>query len=89
MEKKALPVGETAEYEDEDHEPCLYGWKDGKHYWFKNRKQTTILEFDKPLKSAEHPTMKPNSKHLKADYGKSLKRMQNELKEYDKYKGGE
>jgi DNA modification methylase len=57
--EKALPVGETAEYEDEDHEPCLYGWKDGKHYWFKNRKQTTILEFDKPLKSAEHPTMKP------------------------------
>lgn len=57
--EKALPVGETAEYEDEDHEPCLYGWKDGKHYWFKNRKQTTILEFDKPLKSAEYPTMKP------------------------------
>lgn len=57
--EKALPVGETAEYEDEDHEPCLYGWKDGKHYWFKNRKQTTILEFDKPLKSAECPTMKP------------------------------
>lgn len=57
--EKALPVGEAAEYEDEDHEPCLYGWKDGKHYWFNNRKQTTILEFDKPLKSAEHPTMKP------------------------------
>ena len=32
---------------------------------------------------------KTNSKHLKADYGKSLKRMQNELKEYDNYKGGE
>lgn len=46
-------------YEDEDHQPCLYGWKDGTHYWFKNRKQTTILEFDKPKKSAEHPTMKP------------------------------
>ncbi len=41
------------------HEPCLYGWKDGKHYFFKNRKQSTILEFPKPLKSAEHPTMKP------------------------------
>lgn len=49
----------TAEYEDDDHQPCLYGWKDGRHYWFKNRKQTTILQFDKPLKSAEHPTMKP------------------------------
>ena len=49
----------VAEYEDEDCQPCLYGWKDGTHYWFKNRKQTTILEFDKPKKSAEHPTMKP------------------------------
>ncbi len=57
--EKELPFGEIAEYVDEDHEPCLYGWKDGKHYWFKNRKQTTILEFDKPIKSAEHPTMKP------------------------------
>lgn len=42
------------------HEPCLYGWKDGaKHYFFRNRKQTTILNFPKPNKSAEHPTMKP------------------------------
>lgn len=47
------------ENEDEDFQPCLYGWKDGTHYWFKNRKQTTILEFDKPRKSKEHPTMKP------------------------------
>jgi site-specific DNA-methyltransferase (adenine-specific) len=47
------------EYEDEECQPCLYGWKDGSHYWFKNRKQTTVLEFDKPRKSAEHPTMKP------------------------------
>ena len=29
------------------------------------------------------------SEHLKNDYCKSLKRMQNELKEYDRYKGGE
>ena len=49
----------TEEYEDEDCQPCLYGWKDGTHYWFKNRKQTTILEFDKPRRSKEHPTMKP------------------------------
>lgn len=47
------------EYEDEECQPCLYGWKDGTHYWFKNRKQTTILEFDKPKRSKEHPTMKP------------------------------
>jgi len=42
------------------HEPCLYGWKDGAgHLWAADRKQTTILEFDRPSKSAEHPTMKP------------------------------
>jgi len=42
------------------HEPCLYGWKDGAgHLWASDRKQTTILEFDRPSRSAEHPTMKP------------------------------
>ena len=42
------------------HEPCLYGWKDGAgHLWASDRKQTTILEFDKPARNGEHPTMKP------------------------------
>ena len=42
------------------HEPCLYGWKDGAgHLWSSDRKQTTILRFDKPRKNGEHPTMKP------------------------------
>jgi len=42
------------------HEPCLYGWKDGAgHLWSTDRKQTTILEFDRPNRNAEHPTMKP------------------------------
>ena len=42
------------------HEPCLYGWKQGAgHRWYGDRKQTTVLDFDKPLKSTEHPTMKP------------------------------
>ena len=42
------------------HEPCLYGWKDGAaHLWATDRKQTTILEFDRPSRSGEHPTMKP------------------------------
>lgn len=42
------------------HEPCLYGWKEGAgHLWAADRKQTTILEFDKPNKNKEHPTMKP------------------------------
>ena len=42
------------------HEPCLYGWKDGAgHLWATDRKQTTILEFERPSRSKEHPTMKP------------------------------
>lgn len=42
------------------HEPCLYGWKDGaSHLWAADRKQTTVLEFKKPTRNAEHPTMKP------------------------------
>lgn len=42
------------------HEPILYGWKEGKaHYFIDNRSQSTVLEFDKPTKNAEHPTMKP------------------------------
>lgn len=42
------------------HEPCLYGWKDGAgHKWYNDRKQTTILEFNKPQRNGDHPTMKP------------------------------
>jgi site-specific DNA-methyltransferase (adenine-specific) len=42
------------------HEPCLYGWKDGAaHLWATDRKQTTILEFNRPSRNGEHPTMKP------------------------------
>lgn len=42
------------------HEPCLYGWKDGAgHLWASDRKQTTILDFDRPSRNEEHPTMKP------------------------------
>lgn len=42
------------------HEPCLYGWKDGAaHYWGSDRSQTTVLDFNKPNRNGEHPTMKP------------------------------
>lgn len=42
------------------HEPCLYGWKEGAaHPWYSDRKQSTTLYFDKPLRNEEHPTMKP------------------------------
>lgn len=54
------PVDITfGDWDEDEHMPALYGWKDGTHYWFKNRKQTTILQFDKPSRSADHPTMKP------------------------------
>lgn len=42
------------------HEPVLFGWKKtGKHAWYSDRKQSTIWEFDKPRKNADHPTTKP------------------------------
>ena len=42
------------------HEPCLYGWKEGaSHLWASDRKQTTVLDFDRPNRNGEHPTMKP------------------------------
>ena len=42
------------------HEPILYGWKDGaSHAWYADRKQTTLIEFDKPQRNGDHPTMKP------------------------------
>ena len=54
------PQFEQEEYLTEDNSVALYGWREGgRHYWFKNRRQTTILKFDRPTKSKEHPTMKP------------------------------
>jgi len=42
------------------HEPCLYGWlAGGSHTWHSDRKQTTVIDFDRPQRSTEHPTMKP------------------------------
>lgn len=42
------------------HEPCLYGWKDGAaHFWGSDRTQTTVLNFNRPSRNGEHPTMKP------------------------------
>jgi len=56
--KSSLVMGRQ-DYQSK-HEPCLYGWKEGaSHTWTSDRKQTTVLEFDKPRKNGEHPTMKP------------------------------
>jgi site-specific DNA-methyltransferase (adenine-specific) len=42
------------------HEPILYGWAPGAaHTWNTDRKQSTLLNFDRPTRSEEHPTMKP------------------------------
>ena len=42
------------------HEPCLYGWKEGAgHLWTSDRKQTTVIDYNKPLVNDLHPTMKP------------------------------
>lgn len=42
------------------HEPCLYGWKDGAPHWFApTRRESTVLQYDKPSASELHPTMKP------------------------------
>ena len=44
------------------HEPCLYGWKEGAgHLWNSDRKQTTVLDFERPTRNELHPTMKPIS----------------------------
>lgn len=36
----------------------MYGWK-GKHKFYGNNNETNVFEFDKPIKSKLHPTMKP------------------------------
>ena len=59
-EKNSLVMG-RADYQWM-HEPILYGWLEGaKHTWYSDRKQTTILKFNRPSVNKEHPTMKPVS----------------------------
>ena len=56
--KNALVLG-RGDYQ-QMHEPVLYAFKDTtKHKWYSDRKQTTIWNFDKPKKNADHPTSKP------------------------------
>ena len=48
-------------------EPVLYGWlPNAGHRFYGGRKQTTVWEIDRPLKSPEHPTMKPVELVLRA-----------------------
>ena len=56
--KNALVIGRM-DYQMR-HEPVIYAFKDtAKHKFYGDRKQTTIWEFDKPMKSKLHPTTKP------------------------------
>ena len=42
------------------HEPVLYGFlQNGKHPWYSDRRQTTVWNFAKPKRNANHPTSKP------------------------------
>ncbi len=53
-------IEDTTEEDTETPTACLYGWKGGaSHRWYKKRKEKTLLYFDKPVASKEHPTMKP------------------------------
>ena len=41
------------------HEPILYGWKEGSHYFTDDRTQTSVFDVARPSRSEQHPTMKP------------------------------
>ena len=47
-------------------------------------KEKHIAEIERLKKKKK----KTDSEYLKRDYGKDLKRMQRELRDYDRYKGG-
>lgn len=41
------------------HEPMLYGWAEGAHYFTDDRTQVSVWDIDRPSRSADHPTSKP------------------------------
>lgn len=41
------------------HEPILYGWKPGKHYFIADRTRSSVLDIPRPRANRDHPTMKP------------------------------
>ena len=41
------------------HEPIIYGWKAGKHYFITDRTKSTVIDCPRPKSSRLHPTMKP------------------------------
>lgn len=64
MQHEALLAGEAGRADGleagAEHDPILYGWAGGaRHPWAGGRKQTSVLEYDRPARSDIHPTMKP------------------------------
>lgn len=47
----------TEAAEGDDALPILYGWN--KHHWYGGRKQGDVWYYDRPTRSADHPTQKP------------------------------
>lgn len=41
------------------HEFIVYGWKDRHRFYHKGKYQSSVWDIAKPMRSAEHPTMKP------------------------------
>lgn len=55
--KDSLVLGHS-EYHYQ-HEPILFGWKEGKRHKNPDRSRTTVWSYDRPKANREHPTMKP------------------------------
>ena len=55
--KDAMVMGRS-EYHYQ-HEPILFGWKEGKRHKNTDRTRTSVWDVPRPKASREHPTMKP------------------------------
>lgn len=55
------------------HEPILYGHKKGEVFFNREGEDTTIINFDRPHKSVDHPTTKPTGLIAKLVEKSSLK----------------
>ena len=49
------------------HEPCLYGWKEGTHYFTEDRTQSTVFEQDQDLKKLTKEQLIEMIEKMRAD----------------------
>lgn len=55
-----IVIKDNTHYGEWDSELLSNGWKNGAgHKWYGDRKQTTVINFDRPNRNDIHPTMKP------------------------------